>query len=104
MAPRTQASSAKGRMASEGFFVQDSAIAWPRDPLVAIDVRARLGTAPCPTAMQPAEAAAPLRSRRLRSGCPTDEHDRRALRRQGRVEMLFGLLVFGAIVGAVFAF
>jgi hypothetical protein len=39
-------------MATDRFFVQDFAIAWPRDPLVAIDQKARLGAAPCPTTMQ----------------------------------------------------
>jgi hypothetical protein len=38
MAPKTLASSAKGRMAMDRVFVQDFAIAFPCDPLVAIDV------------------------------------------------------------------
>jgi LemA protein len=73
-------------MATETFFVQDFGIAWARDPFVASDGR-----------------SGPVwdHAQRRRS------HPKRLHRfgaTENKVEMLFGLLVFGAIVGAVFAF
>ena len=72
------------RSAGDGrIFVQDFAIAWPRDPLVAMDVTSgsplrpvRRDTVPDDDAARGSDCTAS--ARRGRSGCPIDEHDRRA--------------------------
>src|SRR6185503_4439341 len=102
MAPRSQASSAKGPMATESFFVQGSG-------LLGLAIRssqstegpARCGTLPNGDAARRRSCTASARPLRA----PLHDARARPLRHTwNKVEMLFGLLVFAAIVGAVFAF
>jgi LemA protein len=89
-------------MASESVFVQDFGVAWLRDPLVVIGA-----TSGPEWDHAQRRCRAPARLHRFGAASPNPVAQLASTglsALENKVEMLFGLLVFGAIVGAVFAF